>query len=367
MPAIQASSKPLVLVTGATGYIAAWVARNLLERGFDVRGTVRSPSKGQELLNVFKQLPGYSTKTGKFDFVIVEDIAKAGAFDEAVKGVDAVEHVASPFHLNADDPKELIEPAVNGTVGILESAQKFGGQVQRIVITSSCAAIGMMRDKPEVFDEKNWNDYAVQLTEEQGRKALGVNKYRASKTLAEKAVWDFVAENPSLSFDVVVINPPFVFGPPTNHVLTPDNLGTSAADFYKTVLTREPDAAGKTLEVLTAKQSNWIDVRDIAEAHARALLKEQAGGSRIIVSAGSHSWQEWLDVSNALAPPPYTKHPLARGTPGAGKDDPPTISYKAERAKSLLGMSNEEDAEWKYKTKQETARDMLADFAQRGW
>ncbi|KAL0566202.1 hypothetical protein V5O48_015813 [Marasmius crinis-equi] len=366
MPTISSSSKSLVLVSGATGYIAAWVVRNLLERGFDVRGTVRSPSKGKELLSVLEKLPGYATKTGKFDVVVVEDIAKEGAFDEAVKGVDAVEHVASPFHFNADDPNELFEPAVKGTVGILESIKKFGDKVKRVVVTSSCAAIGVVDDKPVVFGDEDWNELSVKQTEEQGRKAMGVTKYRASKTLAEKALWNFVSKNPGLSWDVVAINPPFVFGPATNYVPTPDKLGTSATDWYKTLLTQEPDAAGKTPQVLAGRNFCWIDVRDVAEAHARALLKEEAGGKRIIVSVGPFTWQEWLDVANALEPAPYTKHSLARGNPGTS-DTQPNILYKAERAKKLLGISNEADAEWKYKTIEETTRDTLADFADRGW
>ncbi|KAG8762779.1 methylglyoxal reductase (NADPH-dependent) gre2 [Ceratobasidium sp. 428] len=108
MPAIKAPAT--VLVTGASGFIAIWVCKAFLEAGYTVRGTVRSASKGDYLVDLLK--------SDKFSYVIVEDIAKDGAFDEAVKGVDAVAHTASPFHFEADDPQELIEPAVKGTVGI---------------------------------------------------------------------------------------------------------------------------------------------------------------------------------------------------------------------------------------------------------
>ncbi|KAK1235164.1 hypothetical protein PQX77_001621 [Marasmius sp. AFHP31] len=370
MPAIQSSAKSLVLVTGATGFIAAWVVRNLLDRGFHVRGTVRSPSKGQELVTILEKLPGYSAgseKLSKLDFVVVEDIAKEGAFDDAVKGVDAVEHLASPFHMNADDPNELIEPAVKGTVGVLESVKKYGDKVKRVVITSSCTAISGSTYEPAVFDEGDWNDESVRETEEQGKKAPGLTKYRASKTLAEKAVWSFVAENPGLPWDVVTINPPLVFGPSTNYIPTPDKLGTSTTDWYKTVLTYKPDAAGKSAQALTFRMTCWVDVRDVAEAHVRALLKQEAGGNRIIVSAGDFNWQDWLDAANSLNPSPYTKHPLSRGTPGAGKDSQPQVVYKAEKAKQLLGISNDENAGYRYKTKEETARDTLAEFTARGW
>ena len=98
MPAVSAPSK--VLVSGANGYIAVWVVRTLLDRGFSVRGTVRSESKIPHLKKVFKD----EFEKGLLEVVVVPDITVSGAFDEAVKGVDAIEHTASPFHFKADDP-----------------------------------------------------------------------------------------------------------------------------------------------------------------------------------------------------------------------------------------------------------------------
>ena len=165
MPSVNKGSK--VLVSGANGYLAMWVVRTLLERGFTVRGTVRSESKGKVMIEYFKSL-GYDDD--KFEVVVVDDIVKVGtnwmpfwpipltwswiykegAFDEAVKGVDAIEHTASPFDLNNKEPEgaqkislwfvlvivvhifkqsmslELINPAVQGTLGMLKSALKNG-------------------------------------------------------------------------------------------------------------------------------------------------------------------------------------------------------------------------------------------------
>lgn len=98
MPAVTAPAK--VLVSGANGYIAVWVVRTLLDRGFSVRGTVRSESKTTHLKKVFKD----EVAKGLVEFVVVPDITVPGAFDEAVKGVDAIEHTASPFHFKAEDP-----------------------------------------------------------------------------------------------------------------------------------------------------------------------------------------------------------------------------------------------------------------------
>ena len=98
MPEVPAPAK--VLVTGANGYIAVWVVRTLLSHGYTVRGTVRSHSKTTFLKNLFKS----EVDGGKLELVVVEDFTKGGAFDEVVKGVDAIEHTASPFHFKADDP-----------------------------------------------------------------------------------------------------------------------------------------------------------------------------------------------------------------------------------------------------------------------
>ncbi|KAG8910072.1 methylglyoxal reductase (NADPH-dependent) gre2, partial [Tulasnella sp. 408] len=168
--------------------------------------TLRSDSKGKYLQNLFKD------HGDRFSYVIVEDIAKEGAFDKAVVGVDAVQHTASPFHFKADDPKELIEPAVHGTVGVLESIKKYAPGVKRVVITSSVAAIVYDKGREGVtYDESDWNTESPKEIEEKGRNAAGLHKYRASKVLAERAAWDFVEKNKeSVAFDLVTVNPPMV-------------------------------------------------------------------------------------------------------------------------------------------------------------
>uniref|UniRef100_A0A0W0ETB8 NAD-dependent epimerase/dehydratase domain-containing protein n=1 Tax=Moniliophthora roreri TaxID=221103 RepID=A0A0W0ETB8_MONRR len=375
MPIISTTSDPCILVTGANGYIAAWVTRVLLERGYNVRGTVRSAAKGEEILNKFVKLPGYNQpgKLGKFEFVVVEDICKPGAFDEAVKGIDAVQHIASPVILDADDPKDVIEPAVNGTVGILQSVKEFGDKVKRVVVTSSCSSVSQTLPEPKVFSEEDWNEQSIKELEAKGRHAPSMVKYRASKTLAERAAWTFMKENPELLWDLVVLIPPMVLGPAIHCVTQPKDLGASLGYWYQYVMTYEPDAAGQPESVLLAKITGCIDIRDLAEAHARAIEKEEASGQRIIVSAEDMSVQEWLDVANALTPQPYTRHPLAKGKAGAGKDVAPHVVYKNEKAKRVLGLSHEATGretghgEWKYRTKEETVKDLLTDFAERGW
>ncbi|KAF7368891.1 D-lactaldehyde dehydrogenase [Mycena venus] len=339
MPAISSGK---VLVSGANGFIAAWVVRALLEEGFAVRGAVRSVEKGAHLREVF------ASYDDRFELVVVPDIAKEGAFDEAVQGVDAIEHTASPFHLQADDPEvELIRPAIHGTVGILQSALKHGKAVKRVVVTSSCAAVLQVEKEPKTFSELDWNEQAPKEVAEMGRAASAITKYRASKTLAERAAWDFVEKHKSeIGWDLVVINPPFVFGPTIHHTATPDALNTSARQFY-TMLTEESSPA------VRHSGSCWVDVRDLGRAHVLALLRAEAGGERIIVSAGPFVWQDWLDA--APDSPKYQK-----GVPGAGKDAVHQIRYDASKSARVLGMTA-------YRTMAETARDSAADWEARGW
>jgi len=351
MPTPAPGSK--ILVTGANGYIAIWVVRRLLEKGYSVRGTVRSASKAEHL----KQL--FSSYGDKHEVVVVEDITKEGAFDEAVKGVDGIEHTASPFHLNCDDPKEFIEPAVKGTVGVLQSALKYGSGVKRVVVTSSCAAVLEIPSTPRTFSETDWNNQAIKEVEEKGRDALVMNKYRASKTLAEKSAWDFVEKNKgSIGFDLVVLNPPYVFGPPIHYVPSADQLNTSQAEFYNTVV-----KGAKDDKSLGSLGNCWIDVRDLALAHVLAMETAQAGGNRFIVSAGTFKWQDFVDAANSLNPPIYPPGSLPKGIPGSGSASPDVvhlIDYDTSKAAKILGLT-------KYLTWEDCARDSLADFKARGW
>ncbi|KAJ7813659.1 D-lactaldehyde dehydrogenase [Mycena olivaceomarginata] len=336
MPAITAGK---VLVSGANGFVAVWVVRSLLENGFSVRGAVRSAEKGAHLRQQF------SKYGDRFGLAIVPDITKVRAFDDAVKGVDAIAHTASPYHFQADDPAELLEPAIKGTLGILESARKCNS-VKRVVVTSSTAAVLHDSPTPKVFSEADWDDQAVEEVEKKGRAASNAHKYRASKTLAERAAWDFVKKHQSeIGWDLSVLNPPLILGPVIHEVSSPDALNTSARQMHG-VFTK-PDAAA-------SGGGCWVDVRDIALAHVLALQKQEAGGERTIISAGAFKWQDWLDAAPAESKSKYQK-----GTPGAGKDAVHPVRYDASKSKRILGMQ--------YRSMEETAEAVVDDYEQRGW
>ena len=235
------------------------------------------------------------------------------AFDEAVRGVDVIHHIASPFHLKAEEPSEIIAPAVSGTVSVLKSAQKYGDNLKRVVIVSSTAAVFELTGEPQTYNEGNWNDRAIYEVAVKGKDADQFSKYCASKTIAERAAWNFYINNKqSFSWDMVVINPPYVFGPILHEVRSISDLNTSLEHWYYFVLSGHADAEIVTddgyvspfsilLEFLLMSIPNrncWIDVRDLANALVLATHTGDAGNQRIIVSAGPFKWQDWGEFGN---------------------------------------------------------------------
>ncbi|KZT52364.1 D-lactaldehyde dehydrogenase [Calocera cornea HHB12733] len=315
----------LVLVTGASGFIAAHVCKLLLERGYKVRGTVRSASKGDYLVKLLA--------SPNFTYVIVPDIEAPGAFDEAVKGVDAVEHTASPFHGRAVDPQELIGPALQGTKGVLDSVQKYNPSVKRIIVTSSVASIMVPCELGTVFTEKDWNTYSPGCVEREGVNAPNMEKYRASKVLAERAAWEFV-EKEKPSWDLVTVCPPMVFGPIIHEVTSVGSINTSVAALHAAFT---PEGA-KTGSDAGAASGNWVDVRDVALVHVEALAQEKAGGERYISSGGPFSWQMIYDSLHALGHVDGldVEH-LPKGTPGSDKDTKYNV-FSSKKAETELGI-----------------------------
>ncbi|KDR70013.1 hypothetical protein GALMADRAFT_901336 [Galerina marginata CBS 339.88] len=346
MPIVDPNESVKVLVTGANGFIGMWVVRTLLEQGYTVRGAVRSEEKGKRLREYF------GSYSDRVEWTIVEDIVMEGAFDEAVKEVDAIEHVASPLDSPTSDPDGYIKPAVQGTIGILQSALKFGTKVKRIVLTSSATAMANMGAKPGVvFDETTWGDEAIQTVKDQGKDASGVMKYWASKTLAEKAAWDFYSQHKNeIKWDIVTLNPPLVIGPPLQELKTPQDLNSSLGVWWRNITQEKPDD-------LLKMSYAYVDVRDVAAAHVLALRKEEAAEERIILSNAATTWQESRNILYVLLPKLYTTGILPRGKPELEKFI--RFDFNPEKGKRILGL--------KYRSFEEMASDTLADFEARDW
>jgi len=270
-----------------TLYTIAHILDQLLAQGHTVVTTVRDAAKAQK---IHDRYPSADLTT-----VIVPDIARPDAFDAAVAtpGIEVVLHAASPFHFNFTDPKtELIDPAVVGTTSILRAIARSAPSVRRVVVTSSFAAIldeATMADPAHTFSEASWNPVTVDDIHRSPATA-----YRASKTLAERAAWDFVRDPANgASFDLVTVNPPMVFGPIVHH-LHNGLAGINTSNERLVQLLR----GGRRDEIPPTGQAFiWVDVRDVAAAHIKAGLEiPEAGGRRLFATAGTFSNSQIADI-----------------------------------------------------------------------
>jgi len=248
-----------VMVTGATGYLAGVVVKQLLEAGYVVHAPVRDPDNADKLKHLNAVAAGTSGQIHYFK----ADLMDKGSYNEAMQGCELVIHTASPFLTDAKDPqKQLIDPAVNGAQNVMEAANATAS-VKRVVMTSSMAAIysdnaEIAKQPGGVLTEAMWNETAT----------LKHQAYSLSKTLAEKAAWE-IAEAQD-RWDLVVINPSFILGPG----LSGDTRGESYAIMQQfgdgTMASGAPNMG-----------MGVVDVRDCAAAHIKAGFTPGAKGRHI--------------------------------------------------------------------------------------
>jgi nucleoside-diphosphate-sugar epimerase len=260
-----------ILVTGGSGFIGAHCILQLLAAGHRVRTTVRSLKREGDVRAMLKQ--GGAEPGDRLSFVAADLESDAG-WSDAVAGCEFVLHVASPFP--ATIPKhedELIVPAREGALRVLRAARDAG--VKRVVLTSSFAAIGYGHAPQSApFDETSWTD----------PNGDDVRPYVKSKTLAERAAWDFIAKEGG-ALELSVVNPVGVFGP----VLGPD-YSTSILLVQKLMDGAMPGSPRLHFGV--------VDVRDVADLHLRAMTNPAARGERFLAVAGD--FMSVADIANVL-------------------------------------------------------------------
>ncbi len=252
-------SGELVLVTGGSGFVASHCILQLLAAGYRVRTTVRSLAREAAVRATLKSA---GADPGTALSFVAADLTSDAGWPEAVAGCDYVLHVASPFPLAVPkDENELIVPAREGALRLLRAAR--GAGVKRVVLTSSFAAVGYgTAMKGAAFTESDWTDV----------NGPGVSPYVKSKTLAERAAWDFMAREGG-DMELAVVNPVGIFGPV---------LGSDFATSIE-IVKRMLDGALPGLPNLTF---GVVDVRDVADLHLRAMTHPDAAGERFLATAG---------------------------------------------------------------------------------
>jgi nucleoside-diphosphate-sugar epimerase len=246
----------LVLVTGASGFVAGHVIHELLGNGYRVRGTVRSTARAADVAAV---LPGVE--------LVEVDLNSDAGWAEAVAGCRYVLHTASPFP--SGEPKhenELVRPALDGTLRVLRAAEASG--VERVVVTSSMAAVEV-GNEGHLLTEADWSDPAR------------CDAYQKSKTLAERAAWDFAAEHPDI--ELAVINPGMIIGP-----ILRAEAGTSVNGIRALLAGGMPGVPRLNFAA--------VDVRDLAVAHRLAMETPGAAGNRYICAGEEVSFPQMAQI-----------------------------------------------------------------------
>ena len=310
-----------VLVTGATGYIGLHCIHQLLNQGYAVNGSIRSPERKEE---IFEALQKHNTPTENlnlFTFNLTED----DGWDEGMEGCDYLLHVASPIALENHDEDFFVKPAVAGVKRAFKFAKKHN--VKKVVLTSSVAAIFDTLEEKTYYDETDWSD----------PDNPSISHYSKSKTLAERAAWDFV-KNEDNPFELAVINPALVIGPSLSGDLGESNKAIAMV------------ATGK-MPVAVPLQFGYVDVRDGATAHVLAMQNSNSNGERFAL-AEKDLW--YKDVAKVLRENGFDKAPtfnvpvwLAKILANFSKELKITLPYlgrvrsvkNTSKAKDILGWN----------------------------
>lgn len=322
---MSSPSEQTLLVTGANGFVAGHIIKVALDKGYKVKGAVRTDSSAAQLKATF---PAYASQLST---TIVPDITHAESFKDAFgPDVTGVIHTASPFVFDIKDTRQdLLDPAINGAVTVLEATARYGASVRRVVTTASFASnLDLLAGKRpgHTYTEDDWNP----MTYDEATTADPTAAYCASKALAERGQWDWMAAN-APRFDLVAMCPAWVFGP---HVVPPTRglrgLNQSSAALWGMV-----DSSG----LPPMDFMGFVDVRDNALAHVTAFETPAAGGERFIL-AHHFDYQSVADAVRERIPELRDRVPA--GNPGAGwkeVEDGGVYSIDTSKAQRVLGVN----------------------------
>lgn len=322
-----------ILVTGASGYVGTQLLAALLrgDAHQPVRAQVRDAARTDDLRAALRRAPGLQDSAADAVEVVTADLMSDDGWKAVMTGVDEVYHVASPIPpAQPKDPDELIVPAREGTLRVLRAARDAGAR--RVVLTSSFAAIGYTPKPSAEFTEDDWTDPDMP----------GLPPYPRSKTVAERAAWDF-ARAEGGDTELVVVNPTFILGPPLTAATG------SSMYLIKAMFSGE-------MSVAPRHRFGIADVRDVADLHIRAMAAPAAAGKRFI-GVSDLPPMSYLELAGLLR---RRFGPLAARVPteeAPGAELPPLVIHN-DRAKNELG--------WRPRPAETTIADTVENLRDRG-
>ena len=308
-----------ILVTGGTSYIGKHCIAELLKKEYNVRTTIRDINKAE---SVTIDINRYLKKDANIEF-FETDLLKEKGWNKAIEGCDAIMHVAGPYPLNFDGPEEdQIKPHEEGTIRILKLAKLNG--IERVILTSSIAAVWMGIPGDRDLDESKWTNENIKH----------IDPYIKSKTIKEKAAWDYVSKNKSIKLTTIL--PPVVLGPGIG-----DHMHSTSMKFFNMLAKRE-------MPIAPPIKFGMVDVRDVAKMHIAALENDESIGKRFIISEGTYWAKEFAKKlvelgynAPTLTPPAFLvkfmtnfDKTLKMVRPVIGLD----YNINSNSAKSLLGF-----------------------------
>ncbi|KAA8643947.1 hypothetical protein EYZ11_006363 [Aspergillus tanneri] len=299
----------LVFITGVTGFIGSQVALHVLQAGYRVRLAIRRPEQADKIRRIF------ANYEGKFEFDIVPDLTLSGCYDSCLQDVQYVLHLASP--LPSSGSNDLLTPAVQGTVSILESAMKVSS-IRKVVITASVVSLVSLGKvgNVSIIRENNDIDYTVDPETVPSLDPMG--QYHASKLASYKATMDFVRDHRPV-FDVVTLHPVFVFGRSLIQE-SPNEISGTPELLFKTLVSETP----------LMEQFLGVHIDDVAGAHVRALNDGIKGFESYLLAAERRSLVELHAFVRSKYPQLEVKWEPT---------DSVNFSVDAAKAKKALGMS----------------------------
>ncbi|RLV93629.1 putative NADPH-dependent methylglyoxal reductase GRP2 [Spathaspora sp. JA1] len=279
-----------VFISGANGYIAQHIIKQLLaKKNYKVIGSVRSQSKGDDLVSL--------VNNDNFSYVVIPTISAKDAFYDVLKShpeITVFLHAASPVTFEVEDvERDLLKPAIDGTVNALAAIKMYGPQIERVVVTSSGGSVfGFDKyfEADKIYDEESWNP----ITYEESKSTGPVNGYFGSKKFAELAALEFV-KSQKPNFDLSIVTPVYNFGPQAYEVKNKSKLNVSA-EVVNTVLKFKKD------EVIPEFGNVFADVRDVAHAHIVAFESEESKGKRLLVATDNFTYDTIAYIINKHFP-----------------------------------------------------------------